>query len=233
MDFVRRSGWGAAEPTGKPITIATPVKFLFLHHSVTPDNGPETVRSIQRFHQETRGWADLAYNVLYSPKYRTFFEGRGFGIAGAHTRGRNRDSHGLCVLGNFQTDTLPRHAIDDLADFARWHGGTWGPNRYTPHLDFGSTLCPGRALMNVLRDINLYADADTPPTPPPLEYALPPTLREGSTGDDVRKLQQLLMKHDGIYGPMTAAVVREYQRQHGLTVDGICGPQTWTSILGL
>jgi hypothetical protein len=31
---------------------------------------------------------------------------------------------------------------------------------------------------------------------------------------------------DGIYGPRTTAVVREFQRRAGLQVDGIAGPQT-------
>ena len=31
---------------------------------------------------------------------------------------------------------------------------------------------------------------------------------------------------DGIYGALTAAVVREFQRRAGLVVDGIVGPLT-------
>jgi peptidoglycan hydrolase-like protein with peptidoglycan-binding domain len=232
MDFVRRSGWGAAAPKGKPVDIATPVRDLFLHHTVTPDNGPDTVRSIQKFHQDTRGWADIAYTVVYSPVHRIFFEGRGFGVAGAHTRGHNRTSHGLAVLGNFEVSKPPRHVIEDLADFARWHGNTWGPNRFRPHNDVSATLCPGQHLAAMIRDINLYAEADTAPPSNP-QPTLPPTLRRGDTGDDVLFLQTALLLHDGIYGRTTEAAVRDYQAANGLTVDGICGPQTWRSILAL
>lgn len=163
MDLVRRSGWGAAQPRGKPVAIATPVAALFLHHSVTPDHGPDTVRQIQRFHQDTRGWADIAYSVLYSPAHRVFFEGRGFGIAGAHTRGHNKRSHALCVLGNFDVTHPPAHVVDDLAEFARWHGTAWGPNRFQGHRDVGTTACPGEHLYALIRDINLYAEADMTP----------------------------------------------------------------------
>jgi len=161
MDLVRRTGWGARPPKGKPVPIATPVRWLFLHHSAGPDNGHDSVRSIQRFHQDTRGWADIAYTWLYSPKYRLFFEGRGPGIHGAHTRGHNKTGHAVCVLGNYELELVPAHALDDLADWARWHGGTWGPDRYTPHSEMGSTKCPGRNLLNVLPDINAIAQADT------------------------------------------------------------------------
>ncbi|GLG01580.1 hypothetical protein Alches_16200 [Alicyclobacillus hesperidum subsp. aegles] len=58
-------------------------------------------------------------------------------------------------------------------------------------------------------------------------------LQEGSTGDAVKALQQDLNKVlglniavDGIYGPQTAAAVKSFQLQHGLTVDGIYGQQT-------
>ena len=165
MDLVRRSGWGAAPTKGRPLAIATPVAALFLHHSAGADgdNAPEIVRAIQRFHQESRGWADIAYTWLYSPKNRIWFEGRGPGVAGAHTRNHNRRSHAVCVLGNYDTTKPPGHVVQDLADFARWHGTSWGPNRFQGHRDVGATACPGKHLYGLIRDINLYAEADMTP----------------------------------------------------------------------
>jgi N-acetylmuramoyl-L-alanine amidase len=233
MDLIRRDAWGAAPPRGKPVPIATPVRDLFLHHSASPDGGPETVRSIQRFHQTTRGWADIAYTWLYSPRDRVFYEGRGPGVAGAHTHSHNRTSHGLCILGNYDVTAFPKHAIDDLADWARWHGIAWGPNRYRPHKDVSATACPGKHVLNVIRDINLYAEADMGnSSPTPVTPQFPPTLRLGSTGDDVKLLQQALLPHDGTFGPATDAALRHYQTSKGLTADGICGPKTWAAILG-
>jgi peptidoglycan hydrolase-like protein with peptidoglycan-binding domain len=53
------------------------------------------------------------------------------------------------------------------------------------------------------------------------------TLRKGSRGDDVKKLQTALgIDADGIYGDKTAAAVTEYQKANGLSVDGIAGNQT-------
>lgn len=163
MDLVRRSAWGAQPPRGKPVPIATPVAGLFLHHSAGQDGGPETVRAIQRFHQQTRGWADIAYTWLYSPTNRVWFEGRGPGIAGGHTRHHNKRAHAVCVLGNYETTVPPAHVVDDLADFARWHGTAWGPNRFQGHRDVGATACPGKHLYGLMRDINLYAEADMTP----------------------------------------------------------------------
>lgn len=59
------------------------------------------------------------------------------------------------------------------------------------------------------------------------------TLRKGSTGDDVKRLQTALgIVEDGIYGPKTEAAVKEYQKANGLSVDGIAGNQTLGALYG-
>lgn len=71
-------------------------------------------------------------------------------------------------------------------------------------------------------------------------------VKKGSKGASVLLLQKLLkadgytgsngaiLALDGDFGGNTEAAVKEYQRKHtGLAVDGVCGPATWKSILGL
>jgi len=157
MDLVRRADWGAAPAPRRPKAIATPVKSLYLHHSAGRDGGPAVLRQIQSFHQQTRGWNDIAYTWLYSPNSRTWYEGRGPGVAGAHTRGYNQESHAVCVLGNYDLEELPETAVHDLAEWAYWHGGTWGPDQYTPHSAVGQTACPGRNILDVIDVINQRA----------------------------------------------------------------------------
>jgi len=65
--------------------------------------------------------------------------------------------------------------------------------------------------------------------PPPLSI-YPPTLKLGSNGDDVRRVQQLLMV-DGIFGDLTRIAVTDFQHDKGLTADGIVGPETWQALL--
>lgn len=64
------------------------------------------------------------------------------------------------------------------------------------------------------------------------------TLRYGSSGSDVKKLQEELNKNgynlsvDGQFGSKTQSAVKSYQESKGLTVDGIVGTNTWGALNG-
>ena len=64
------------------------------------------------------------------------------------------------------------------------------------------------------------------------------TLRKGSSGDDVKNLQELLNRNgynldvDGVFGSKTQAAVRDYQAKTGISVDGIAGEQTYSALMG-
>jgi len=67
-----------------------------------------------------------------------------------------------------------------------------------------------------------------------------PTLQQGSTGEVVRSLQQILTNGapgqwnttpqgvDGDFGPHTKSSVEAFQRWGKVTADGIVGDQTWS-----
>ena len=61
-------------------------------------------------------------------------------------------------------------------------------------------------------------------------------VRVGDHGPGVEELQRRLRDHgyeiaiDGTFGPGTDNVVREFQEDHGLMVDGVVGPATWAAL---
>jgi len=64
-----------------------------------------------------------------------------------------------------------------------------------------------------------------------------PTLRRGSQGDEVADLQMLLdskfgydLEVDGNFGKATETAVKDFQKKHGLTADGVVGPKTWKAL---
>ena len=67
------------------------------------------------------------------------------------------------------------------------------------------------------------------------------TIRKGSRGNAVAELQGILnswdpdlqLAVDGKFGAATHAAVIRFQQAHGLTDDGVVGPNTWTVLLKL
>ncbi len=58
----------------------------------------------------------------------------------------------------------------------------------------------------------------------------------GDTGSGVKQIQTALVAHgfkvatDGAFGPQTAAAVKAFQKQAGITQDGVVGPVTWAKL---
>lgn len=67
-----------------------------------------------------------------------------------------------------------------------------------------------------------------------------PVLQLGDRGNSVKALQLILNSvdgcscgdADGIFGAKTYASLRIFQKKNGITVDGICGADSWEKLLG-
>lgn len=77
------------------------------------------------------------------------------------------------------------------------------------------------------------------PVPTPTPTPGKPTLKKGSSGQYVTLLQTELINRgyscgksgaDGKFGNDTLTAVKAFQKDHGLTADGIVGPQTWNAL---
>lgn len=93
---------------------------------------------------------------------------------------------------------------------------------------FRSALSVGTALA-VTAPLALHAPAE----------AAHIRVEEGMRGAVVQHVQELLIKAgylagaaDGVAGPLTRAAIEACQKEHGLTVDGICGAATYGVLSG-
>lgn len=64
-------------------------------------------------------------------------------------------------------------------------------------------------------------------------------VRAGSRGSSVREVQELLIEKgylndtaDGVAGEKTVAAIKNFQKAAGLTVDGVCGNDTYRALAG-
>lgn len=101
-----------------------------------------------------------------------------------------------------------------------------------------------KEIINYLPAGSVSSDPEPSPGPvqggnesDPSQYPVPTrTLQKGMTGNDVKWLQAALNKLganltvDGDFGSGTEAAVKNYQKNNGLTQDGIVGPATRTKI---
>jgi len=80
---------------------------IIIHHSATRDSGTVSWGAIRRYHIETLGWKDIGYHIgieLVKSGSESYYEalfGRDWSKSGAHTRGENHDSLGICFVGNY------------------------------------------------------------------------------------------------------------------------------------
>lgn len=93
----------------------------------------------------------------------------------------------------------------------------------------------GLVVDGIVGNMTWAAIESTLQAPPPTTSH--PLLRRGSTGSEVRYLQESLAKLgynpgpiDGIFGPLTEQAVKAFQTNKHLMVDGIVGNKTWTAL---
>lgn len=73
------------------------VKYLVVHCSATPPNMDIGVRAIDQWHRD-RGWRKVGYHYIIR-RNGSIETGRLLNQVGAHTKGHNRNSWGICMVG--------------------------------------------------------------------------------------------------------------------------------------
>ncbi|XP_023257074.1 peptidoglycan-recognition protein 1-like [Seriola lalandi dorsalis] len=156
VNIVSRAQWGAAAPKQKEKLKSTAQRVI-IHHTALPSckglaECKGRILSIQRGHMTDRGFDDIGYNFLIGGD-GTVFEGRGWGVVGAHTKGKNHDSVGIAFMGNFNNETPSKEAIlsvKQLLQSGLSQGFLSKEFRVLGHRDLGETECPGEKLYAVL-----------------------------------------------------------------------------------
>lgn len=180
IDLLTRADWGANESWRTWDLKPGAVKAAVVHHTAgvnnyTPEQVPEILRGIYRYHAVSLHWGDIGYNVLVD-NFGRAWQGRAGDfwnsqIAGGHAYGVNNSTFGISVLGTYSAVAPSLAAQDTVARVVayklRWAGvdpaGTTvldgvGASGSVPtiigHRDVpgsgGKTSCPGNAFYDRL-----------------------------------------------------------------------------------
>ena len=84
-------------------------EHIIMHHSATKDSSSLSWAAIRKAHME-KGWDGIGYHYgieLVGDGYEILI-GRDLDKSGAHCRGMNSKSFGICLVGNFDIDKVPQ-----------------------------------------------------------------------------------------------------------------------------
>ncbi len=151
------------------------VRMIVVHHTASTsdlDDPEQAIRNIQYYHAEKRGWGDIGYNYIIDQD-GNIYEGRKGGekVVGGHSLAVNQTSIGISVLGNFETQKVPKAVAVAITNLASEKANLYGLNVkksvkygnteypvFGGHKDNGKTACPGKNLYTALPNIkNLIA----------------------------------------------------------------------------
>ncbi|PIE51287.1 N-acetylmuramoyl-L-alanine amidase [Candidatus Fermentibacteria bacterium] len=141
-----------SEPVNVPDTAKMDnISRIVVHHSATSTGNAELFRLL---HRAVNRWEDLGYHFVIGNGTESpdgcVEEGRKLPYQGAHARGANRNSIGVCLVGNFN-DTEPTSSqLESLRTLLRrlMKNYNIGIDGITLHrmVKGSSTECPGKNL---------------------------------------------------------------------------------------
>lgn len=118
------------------------IRRIYIHHTAGPRE--QTVEEIRRFHKHERGWSDIGYHFVIDGA-GLLHAGRDVAVVGAHAKGDNTHSVGVCVVGD---NTTPGREWTDkqkkvLAAFVACLRIQFPGAAVLPHHANQNTACPG------------------------------------------------------------------------------------------
>ena len=91
---------------------AEDVRWIILHCSATPEGRDVDAATIKGWHVNERGWSDIGYHWVIKLD-GTIEKGRNESKAGAHVKGHNSRSIGVCYVGGVDTNMNPKDTRTD------------------------------------------------------------------------------------------------------------------------
>jgi len=123
------------------------INKIIVHCSATREGENIPVETIRKWHVDGRGWSDIGYH-FYIDIYGEIHKGRDIAKIGAHVKGHNRNSIGICYCGGVEADgKTPKDTRldcqkDALNAVLRTLKAMYPEAKIHGHRDFSNKACP-------------------------------------------------------------------------------------------
>ena len=123
------------------------INKIIIHCSATREGQEVTVGTIRDWHVVGNGWSDIGYHYIISLNGDVEL-GRPISISGAHTKGQNENSIGVCYIGGVEKDgKTPKDTRTDkqklsLLNIIKTLRSIYGDVGVYGHRDFAPKACP-------------------------------------------------------------------------------------------
>lgn len=130
------------------------INKIILHCSATKTDQSFDIDNIRDWHVNGNGWSDVGYH-FYIKLDGTIQKGRPIERSGAHTKGHNKDSIGLCFEGGYHPDgsLWSEPTIAQQKTFINWLKTIepeFGRIPIHGHREYSNKDCPGFDVNDIL-----------------------------------------------------------------------------------
>ncbi|XP_049785015.1 uncharacterized protein LOC126187786 [Schistocerca cancellata] len=171
LRIISRKEWLAQPPLQPAVPVTPPLNLVVINHTATEASTKMMTnmmlcRRIQLMHVEGNEWWDIGYNYLVGMD-GYIYEGRGWGLVGAHTYGYNSRSLGVAFIGCFMQHVPTPEAVaafHQLVELGVREGHLTPDCRVMGNCQCTPNESPGRAFYELMKTWPRWAE--TPPPPP-------------------------------------------------------------------
>jgi hypothetical protein len=228
------------------------IDMIVLHHA---DASSCTAKDIHWWHI-CRGYSGIGYHYFINKKGE-IYKGRPDNVIGAHAKGYNSTSIGVCFEGRYNKEVIPQAQLQAGKELVEYLKKKYNITKVKKHKDLMATDCPGNLFPfeeivgqekeNLILSFQRAAVADG--------FKFPQYGCDGKYGSETKsvmkkcvvkkrlfykyknstKLVQRLLgiQQDGLCGKNTENAIKNFQSENNLTADGCCGVNTWKALLGI
>ena len=124
-----------------------PIEKIIIHNSATPEGRDVKTKEIKRWHIEERGFSDIGYHYIIELDGKAKV-GRPLWRVGAHCKGQNRKSIGICYVGGMEADmSKPKNTLNECQEQSLVTLLTMLQNQFKGatihgHNEFSKKACP-------------------------------------------------------------------------------------------